>query len=131
MVSSAATKLELKIDVVVLDCPDPVALADFYARLLDWPTPAGEDVGDDWVTLRNPDGGVGLAFQRAADYQAPTWPAPTLPQMFHLDLAVSDLPASRAHALAVGARTLDVSAEHPTFQVYADPAGHPFCLCAC
>ncbi|HEX3792631.1 MAG TPA: VOC family protein [Pseudonocardiaceae bacterium] len=133
MTTPTTPALALSLDVVVLDCPDPAALADFYARLLGWPPPSGEDVdlGEGWVNLRNPAGGVGLAFQRAADYQAPTWPDPTRPQMFHLDLAVTDLPAAREHALAAGARTLDVSPEHATFQVYADPAGHPFCLCAC
>lgn len=129
MTAPTAATITPKVDLVVLDCPDPAALADFYARLLDWPPASGPDVEDDWVTLRNPAGGVGLAFQRAADYQAPTWPDPTRAQMFHLDLAVADMAASRSHALSVGARTLDVSADHPSFEVYADPAGHPFCLC--
>ncbi len=124
-----APTFDLTLDVVVLDCPDPDALAGFYARLLGWPAPRSRH--QNWVDLRNPAGGVHLAFQRAADYQAPTWPDPARPQMFHLDLAVSDLAAAREHALAVGARVLDVSDAHPTFEVYADPDGHPFCLCAC
>lgn len=131
MVTPTAAKITPKVDYVVLDCPDTVALAGFYARLLGWPAPAGPDVSAGWVTLNNPEGGVGLAFQLDPEYQPPTWPAPARPQMFHLDLAVTDLPAAREHALAVGARELDISDAHPTFQVYADPAGHPFCLCAC
>jgi catechol 2,3-dioxygenase-like lactoylglutathione lyase family enzyme len=127
--TSATSAITPKLDYVVLDCPDPIALAGFYGRLLGWPAPEADRKG--WVELDNPAGGTGLAFQRDPDYQPPTWPRPDRPQMFHLDLAVSDLPASREHALAAGARELDLSPEHPTFQVYADPAGHPFCLCAC
>lgn len=115
---------------VVLDCPDPEALAGFYAALLGWP-PAKITHEGYWASLPNPDGGLAIEFQRAADYQAPTWPDPTRPQMFHLDLTVTDMAAAAEHAVALGAQPLDLSAEHATFQVYADPAGHPFCLCAC
>lgn len=109
---------------VVLDCPDPAALAGFYARLLDWPAANVED--SEWVTLEGP--GVKVEFQRADDYQPPTWPKPERPQMFHLDLTVEDLPAAHDRALELGAKHLDTQR---TFRVYADPAGHPFCLCAC
>jgi catechol 2,3-dioxygenase-like lactoylglutathione lyase family enzyme len=115
---------------VVLDCPDPEALAAFYARLLGW-APAELSYEGAWATLRNPAGGLAVEFQRAADYRPPTWPEPRRPQMFHLDLTVPDLDAASAHALVCGAVPLDLSEDHPTFRVYADPAGHPFCLCAC
>jgi hypothetical protein len=50
----------------------------------------------------------------------------------HLDLFVSDLEQAHAEAMQLGARLLK-AAEDPLapegFQVYADPAGHPFCLC--
>lgn len=115
---------------VVLDCPDPEALAAFYARLLGW-APAELRYEGTWATLRNPAGGLAVEFQRASDYRPPTWPAPERPQMFHLDLTVADLDAASTHALACGAVALDLSDDHPTFRVYADPAGHPFCLCAC
>jgi hypothetical protein len=125
-----ATNAQISSGAVVLDCPDPTALAGFYAALLDW-EPATITSEGRWATLTNPAGGFRIEFQQATDYQAPTWPDPTRPQMFHLDLAVTDLTAAAVHAVAVGARPLDLSDEHPTFQVYADPAGHPFCLCAC
>lgn len=109
---------------VVLDCPNPTALAGFYARLLDWPAP---DPDDDWVTLTDPSK-ILIEFQRATDYQPPTWPDPERPQMFHLDLTVDDLDAAHDRAIDLGARLLDTQ---KSFRVYADPAGHPFCLCAC
>ncbi len=107
---------------VVLDCPDPNELAGFYARLLDWPAPEPDD---DWVTLEGP---VKIEFQKADDYRPPTWPDPERPQMFHFDLTVDDLDAAHDRAIDLGARLLDT---RKTFRVYADPAGHPFCLCAC
>jgi hypothetical protein len=113
---------------IVLDCPDPATLAAFYAALLDLPDASVRSDGG-WATLAVP--GFAIEFQRAGDYRAPTWPGPARPQMMHLDLRVTDLAAAAEHAVAVGARPLDLSDRHPTFQVYADPAGHPFCLCAC
>ena len=116
--------------VVVLDCPDPQALAAFYAALLDWPEATIQYDGH-WASLANPQGGLGIDFQRIADYQPPTWPDPARPQMYHFDFVVSDMSAAAEHAVSVGARPLDLSDKHPSFQVYADPVGHPFCLCAC
>jgi hypothetical protein len=44
----------------------------------------------------------------------------------HLDVRVSDLDESEKAALALGARKLPGGGER--FRVFADPAGHPFCL---
>ena len=114
--------------VVALDCPDPVALAGFYRAVLEWGAP---DVSDDghWVTLANPAGGAGIAFQRVPDYRPPAWPSAENPQQLHLDLNVTDLEAAHERVLGLGAKLLDDGPE--TFRVYADPVGHPFCLCAC
>ena len=71
---------------VVLDCPEPRSLADFYRGLL-----GGEVtfVQDDWVVLVVD--GVRLAFQRADDFAPPTWPSGERPQQFHLDV-ISSIP---------------------------------------
>lgn len=108
---------------VVLDCPDPGALARFYAGLLDWTV----DVDGDWADIRA-DNGQCISFQQVADYRAPVWPGQEVPQQFHLDLMVDDLDAGEAAVLEAGA----TKAEHQpgeTFRVFLDPAGHPFCLC--
>ncbi|WP_405614704.1 VOC family protein [Streptomyces sp. NBC_00076] len=114
-----------KLGSVVLDCPDPRALAGFYAGVL------GGTVKDEgeWVDLVLPDGQT-LAFQAAPGYVPPRWPAPDHSQQFHLDLTVEDLDAAEKEALALGARPLETEDRSRTFRVYADPAGHPFCLCA-
>ncbi|MET7295964.1 VOC family protein [Streptomyces griseoloalbus] len=115
-----------KVGAVVLDCPDPRALAGFYAGLVGG-TVEGEG---DWVDLRVPGGPV-LAFQAAPGLVPPQWPAADHSQQFHLDLTVEDLDAAEKEVLALGAKPLDAEDRSRTFRVYADPAGHPFCLCAC
>lgn len=115
-----------KLGVVVLDCPDPRALAAFYAEVVGGTI---EDQGD-WVDLRTP-AGTPLAFQEAPGYVPPVWPSEDGSQQFHLDLEVEDLDAAEQAVLALGAKPLDTSDRTRTFRVYADPAGHPFCLCAC
>jgi hypothetical protein len=116
-----------KLGAVVLDCPDPAALAGFYAELLGG-TAEGEG---DWVDLKLPDGGQPLAFQAAPGHLPPKWPAPDDSQQFHLDLTVDDLDAAELSVLALGAKPLDSADRSRGWRVYADPAGHPFCLCAC
>ncbi|MCU1684805.1 MAG: hypothetical protein JWQ81_5544 [Amycolatopsis sp.] len=114
----------------VYDCPDPAALAEFYRAVLDWgPAEAHAVAGDNWVVLTNPQGGPRFEFQRVEDYQAPEWPSAGKPQQAHLDLDVPDIDAAHGRVLALGAKLLDDSPE--SFRVYADPVGHPFCLCAC
>ncbi|MDG5802122.1 VOC family protein [Streptomyces ossamyceticus] len=114
-----------KLDVVVVDCPDPAALAGFYAELV-----GGEVSGEgDWVDLRVPDAGVRLAFQQAPDFVPPQWPSPSRSQQFHLDVNVEDMDAAEKEVLALGAKPLDTEDRERGFRVYADPAGHPFCLC--
>ena len=112
---------------LVLDCPDPRALATFYAALLDWRITSQDD--DDWTTIRGPQPHEILDFQQVADgYTPPTWPSQRVPQQMHLDVVVDDLDEAEAATLALGA----TKAEHQpgtTFRVFLDPAGHPFCLC--
>ncbi len=108
----------------VIDCPDPQALASFYNAVLGWQV---TDSDDDWVTIQPSPEQPGIAFQLAPDHVSPDWPDPTRPQQFHLDLTVADADAAEAQVLALGARKLPGAGDH--FRVYADPAGHPFCLC--
>ncbi|MFJ1750188.1 VOC family protein [Streptomyces sp. NPDC088116] len=111
---------------VVLDCPDPVALAGIYAQLLGGEI---EDDGDGWVDLVGAPGAP-LAFQAAPGFVPPSWPSPDGSQQFHLDLTVEDLDAAEERVLALGAKVLDAADPARTWRVYADPAGHPLCLCA-
>jgi catechol 2,3-dioxygenase-like lactoylglutathione lyase family enzyme len=104
---------------VVLDCPDPDDLAAFYSALLGLPVTYRDS---DWVVVAESSTSSGLAFQRAPGHQAPTWPDPAVPQQLHLDVMVEDPAAAGPRVLALGGVELDGE------DVYADPAGHPFCL---
>jgi catechol 2,3-dioxygenase-like lactoylglutathione lyase family enzyme len=107
---------------VVLDAPNPHALATFYAAVLGLEIDGGP--GDDWVVLTGD--GHRLAFQEAPDLQPPDWPDPEHPQQFHLDIRVADVDAAEPKVLELGARRLP--GEGDNWRVYADPVGHPFCL---
>lgn len=105
---------------LVIDCPDPAALAAFYSELLGWPMTYRSA---DFVVVARDDSTSGVAFQLAPDQPPPTWPDPAIPQQMHVDVMVDDPAAADSQVLALGARRLP-GGEH----VYADPAGHPFCL---
>jgi hypothetical protein len=111
----------------VLECPDPRALATFYSQITGWPI-VNTDV--DWCSIGpNEDARPRLSFQLAPDYRPPTWPDPASSMQFHLDFMIDDLDAAEATALALGATKFDEQPNPDHFRVYADPVGHPFCLC--
>jgi catechol-2,3-dioxygenase len=127
---------------VVLDGTDARRLAEFYRQLLglsyrpgDEPPPAGapDPAGQDWLVLRAADGRPQLAVQQVPELPEPTWPEGPRPQMLHLDLTVpsrTELDRQHERALALGARLLHDRSDDPEepLRVYADPAGHPFCV---
>ena len=127
---------------VVLDTTDARALAEFYRALLgfryrpgDEPPPAGapDPRGADWLVLVDPLSGCSVAFQQVPSLPPATWPEGAVPQQLHLDLTVETVEAlHRQHtrAIELGARLLLDRADDPgePLRVYADPAGHPFCL---
>ncbi|MGW7078238.1 VOC family protein [Streptomyces sp. NPDC054871] len=114
--------------LVALDCPEPEPLARFYQAVL-----GGEirQYDEDWYDLYAT-GGARVSFQRVPDHRPPKWPqAASDSQQLHLDFTVTDMEKAHDEVLAVGATPLDVDdngGKRP-WRVYADPAGHPFCLC--
>jgi catechol 2,3-dioxygenase-like lactoylglutathione lyase family enzyme len=127
----------------VLDTTHPRRAAEFWRELLGWsyrpgdqPPAAGQPDphGEDWLVLRDPAGGRGLAFQGVDQLPRSTWPDPAVPQQLHLDLTVPDiatLDAEHKRALGIGATVLDDSRQRDPeepLRVYADPDGHPFCI---
>ena len=128
-----------RIAQVVLDAPNARTLAEFYRELFgleyrdgDAPPPPGAP-DQDWLVLRNPHGGPQLAFQETEGVRPSTWPDPEVPQMFHLDTVVPDtaeLETQKQRALDLGATVLldRTDDEEEPLYVFADPAGHPFCI---
>jgi catechol 2,3-dioxygenase-like lactoylglutathione lyase family enzyme len=127
---------------VVLDGTDARSLAEFYRQLLglryrqgdEPPAPGDPDPqGQDWLVLRDDTGGLQVAFQQVAALAKATWPEGPVPQQLHLDLTVptrAELDAQHDRALDLGAQLLVDDADDPVepIRVYADPAGHPFCI---
>lgn len=127
---------------VVLDTTDARGLAEFYRQLFgleyrdgDAP-PAGDQLdsrGQDWLVLHNPFAGPQLAFQQTEGVRPSTWPSDEVPQMSHLDTRVrtsEELEIQRQRALDLGATLLfdrSDDDDEPLY-VFADPAGHPFCI---
>jgi predicted enzyme related to lactoylglutathione lyase len=108
---------------VALECPDAGALARFYAEII---TNGQVTYVDEWwATVKGPSGR--LDFQTAPEYVAPTWPDSRSSMQMHLDFDVDDLDATEARVLAAGATKFEYQPGNH-FRVYADPAGHPFCL---
>jgi hypothetical protein len=119
-----------KLQCVVLDCADVHELSQFYWSLLGGTVNLPDQhwsLDDGWATLHTSSGLV-LAFQRVEDHQPPRWPEPDRPQQFHLDLTVKDLDEAQEQILRLGATLLDVGGGNRSWRIYADPAGHPFCL---
>lgn len=102
----------------VLDCTNPLVLARFYAAIF------GQRItfeSSDWVVVADTEESSGLAFQRAPNHVAPTWPDSTIPQQIHFDIMVEDVQDATGEVLALGAQQLSET-------VFTDPAGHTFCL---
>ncbi len=124
----------------VLDTTDVRRLAEFYRELLGLQYRAGDEPpGDgaedlaDWLVLTDADRRRALAFQQVDELPRSTWPSSEVPMQLHLDLTVPDLDEllrQRGRALALGADQLLDNRDDPDepLFVFADPAGHPFCI---
>ena len=123
----------------VLDAEDVRGLAEFYRRLLDLQYRRGDEPsgsgGDDadWLVLTDRRGTRVLAFQRVPNLPRVTWPDGPIPQQLHLDLtvpSVEHLDQQHQRAIDLGAQLLQDRSDDPDepLRVYADPAGHPFCI---
>jgi catechol-2,3-dioxygenase len=132
------TRSHPRLRQVVLDTVDVRGLAEFYRALLGIEYRPGDEPTDDagatadWLVLRT-DAGAGLAFQQVDELPVSTWPSDAVPQQLHLDMTVStkaELDTQHERVLELGGslrydRSDD--ADEP-LRVYADPAGHPFCI---
>lgn len=112
--------------VIVFDAADLTAESSFWAGML-----GGRALPDgDWHNIIDADGRWVMGVQFAPGHVPPEWPGGNA-QQIHLDLHVTDFASAHALAVGLGARLLqaadDLSAPEG-HQVYADPAGHPFCL---
>jgi catechol 2,3-dioxygenase-like lactoylglutathione lyase family enzyme len=124
----------------VLDTTRPRELAEFYRQLLglsyrpgDERPADGEPDEADWLVLIDPEGVRKLAFQQVDQLPRSTWPTHDVPMQLHVDFTVSsgaELQRQRERAEALGAAVLLDRTNDPNeaLLVFADPAGHPFCI---
>ena len=113
--------------VVAFDAADLEAESSFWAGVLGGTV----DAEDNWHMVMV-DGVPRIGVQLAPNHVPPDWPDGTPPQQVHLDLWVEDFEEAHERVMSHGAKVLKPAADVDTpdnFQVYADPAGHPFCLC--
>ena len=118
--------MRIRHQVVVLDAAELAPESAFWAGVLGGTV----DAEDDWHMVIV-DGEPRVGVQRAPDHVRPDWPDGA-PQQIHLDLWVDDFTAADETVRNLGATVLKTAEETDSpdsFQVYADPAGHPFCLC--
>lgn len=115
--------------MIVFDAADVEAESAFWAGLLGGKVQGGPRWRNIWI-----DADWQLGVQHAPDHVPPEWPDGA-PQQIHLDFYVDNiqaLDAAHEEVISLGGRLLkaadDRAADHGV-QIYADPAGHPFCLC--
>ncbi|MFB9236270.1 VOC family protein [Plantactinospora siamensis] len=111
--------------VVVFDAADLQAESAFWAGML------GGHVFEDerFHSVIDAAGEWRIGVQLAPGHVPPDWPDGA-PQQVHLDLHVQDPRSAHEQAMRSGARLLqagDMESDEG-HQVYADPAGHPFCI---
>jgi predicted enzyme related to lactoylglutathione lyase len=113
--------------VVVFDAVELAAESAFWAGILDGIV----DAEDHWHMVYV-DGRPRVGVQLAPNHVPPVWPDGAPPQQIHIDLWVEDFPEAHDRVMSLGATVIKPAADVDSpdnFQVYADPAGHPFCLC--
>jgi predicted enzyme related to lactoylglutathione lyase len=115
-----------RLSLIALDCPNPLALAEFYQQITGGVIEVSKTSPQGWVRLFTSTG-CDIGFQRDDDHVPPGWPNGSAQQL-HLDFDVEDLDATEAAVLAVGAVKADLQPEPSEWRVFIDPAGHPFCL---
>ncbi|MEU5162029.1 VOC family protein [Streptomyces sp. NPDC020875] len=118
-----------KTSVLVLDCAEPLELAEFYAALLDAEIHRGDD--PDFVEIIG-HRGVHLAIRRDPGHAPPSWPRPEDSLQSHLRILVDrdDLDEAERELIGLGARPVDTENRGGPREVrlYSDPAGHSFSL---
>lgn len=121
----------MRLKTVVVDCPDIVALSNFYMRLLGWEKSFEEE--GYWLAIEPPGGGTQIAFQTNELFEPPVWPEVERgpqQQMLHMDFEVqnkAEMARAVEHALSCGA-TVAKTQYSDEWVVLLDPVGHPFCF---
>ena len=120
-----AAAMAITFSVVAIDCPDPVALAEFYSRLTGRPVEPLDRPAEDvtWIELVD-EGRPTIAFQRVAPREGPTWPEGPVPSAAHR-LFGRRPRRGRGATRSRSARRRPTINPATTFRVFLDPSGIP------
>jgi predicted enzyme related to lactoylglutathione lyase len=106
---------------IVIDCADPVTLAEFWAEALGY-----DKIGlfDNYYLLAAPNREhPPVILQRVPEPK-------TGKARIHFDLRVQDIEPEARRLEALGARRIDIGqGPDPGWIAMADPAGNEFCVC--
>ena len=112
--------MTIKIEMVTIDCRDPRALGDWWARQLGGRVLEGFE-GEEYLMVET-DGGPRLGFQRVAE------PTPGKNRL-HLDLVAPNRDLEVERLLAEGALVVARHEESGfAWVVLSDPDGNQFCV---
>ncbi len=112
----------IRLNGTTVNAADALTLARFYGDI----TAATAVGSSQWAAVSGPNGFI--TFQQVDDFRPPTWPGGPAPTQLHLDFLVDDLDAAGTRVVKAGATLLGSQPNSDHCLVYADPAGHPFCL---
>jgi hypothetical protein len=115
--------MPVRLTEILIDCGDPEALATWWQEVLGWERSEDDDVEDEDVELRNPDGYPHLLFLKVPE-------AKSVKNRIHLDLNPRgcEQPEELERLLGLGAKRIDIGQGEQTWVVLADPEGNEFCL---
>jgi hypothetical protein len=120
--------MKINSQIVVFDAADLESESAFWAGVWGGRVAAEED----WHDVIDAAGERRMGIQLAPNHVPPDWPDGSPEQQLHLDLHIEDFGEAHEQVIALGAIVLQPAPDPDAdegFQVYADPAGHPFCLC--
>jgi hypothetical protein len=114
--------------VTVFDAADVAAESAFWAGILGGKVVPDDDEG--WHSVLDADGEWRIGIQHAPNHVPPEWPVGSQQQQVHVDFHVLDPQSAHDEVVALGAHVLQTadSFDGEGYQVYASPAGHPFCI---
>ena len=112
--------MDIRVEMIVIDCADPLALSDFWAKATGY---AMQDGDERWAWIKGAKGTVEIGFQQVPESK-------TVKNRVHIDLHTDDEEREAKRIEALGARRLYVSDDpEDIFITLADPEGNEFCVC--
>ena len=119
---NATAPSSLSVAALTIDCADPAALAEFWAKVLGRPVSPGESADNVAVDATDPASGPPLFFQKVPEPK-------TVKNRLHLDLLTDHHEQEAERLIGLGARPLnEIKVAGARWTTFADPEGNEFDL---